>query len=224
MMYAFGDFELDLTRYELRRHGRRQPMEPQVFDVLALLIRKRDRVALKEEIIDAIWQHRFISESVVTSRIKLARRAVGDDGKVQHTIRTVHGRGYQFVADVTELPETPKTPMCSAATERGRAAPTAGTGWAGHSRSVATELAERHRPTRRAAEAATTAPSATGCPANLQLATVDVARPIAAMPARRVTRLPVRHDERAAAGEGPSQPDAWHQGPQRPPTLARVSS
>jgi pimeloyl-ACP methyl ester carboxylesterase/DNA-binding winged helix-turn-helix (wHTH) protein len=96
----FGDCELDLDRLELRRAGAAVPIEPQVFDVLAHLVRNRDRAVPKEELLDEVWGSRFVSESALTSRIKSARRAVGDTGRDQRVIRTIHGRGYRFVADV----------------------------------------------------------------------------------------------------------------------------
>jgi DNA-binding winged helix-turn-helix (wHTH) protein/pimeloyl-ACP methyl ester carboxylesterase len=102
VIYGFGECELDLPRYQLRRAGEERPIEPQVFDVLALLIRERGRVVAKEEILDSVWGDRFVSESTLTSRIKAARRAIGDDGTRQELIRTVHGRGYQFVGRVEE--------------------------------------------------------------------------------------------------------------------------
>jgi nitrilase len=74
-----------------------EPVEPQVLDVLALLLRERERVVPKEELLDAVRGSRFIGESALTSRVKTARRAIGDDGRTQQLIRTVHGRGYQFV-------------------------------------------------------------------------------------------------------------------------------
>ena len=107
VVYVFGDCELDLRRFELRRGGVARSVEPQVFDVLALLVRERDRVVTKEEILDSVWGDRFVSESALTSRIKALRQAVGDDGKAQRVVRTVHGRGYQFIADVTEVGEPP---------------------------------------------------------------------------------------------------------------------
>ena len=107
VVYVFGDCRLDLRRYELQRGGEVRPIEPQVFDVLVLLVRERDRVVTKEELLDTVWGDRFVSESALTSRIKAARQAIGDDGKAQRLVRTVHGRGYQFVADVTELDEHP---------------------------------------------------------------------------------------------------------------------
>lgn len=103
MRYAFGDCELDLDRIVLSRDGVVQPVEPQVFEVLSLLISERDRVVSKEELLDTVWGSRFVSESALTSRIKTARQAIGDSGRHRRLIRTVHGRGYQFIGDVVEL-------------------------------------------------------------------------------------------------------------------------
>src|SRR4051794_27348136 len=75
-------------------------MEPQVFDVLMHLAEHRDRVVSKNELLDAVWGHRFVTESALTSRIRSARRAVGDSGERQAVIKTSHGVGYRFVADV----------------------------------------------------------------------------------------------------------------------------
>src|SRR5215204_4264895 len=99
MIFAFGDAEVDTATFELRRAGVAVNVEPQVFDVLLHLITHRDRVVTKEELLDEVWGDRFVSESALTSRIKDARRAVGDDGNRQEVIRTVHGRGYRFIAD-----------------------------------------------------------------------------------------------------------------------------
>jgi len=110
LIFVFGDCELDLDRFELRRAGQVRPVEPQVFDLLAVLIRERRRVVPKEELLDTVWGNRFVSESALTSRVKAARRAIGDDGRSQHLIRTAHGRGYQFVAPVSEAaPSDPVT-------------------------------------------------------------------------------------------------------------------
>jgi DNA-binding winged helix-turn-helix (wHTH) protein/predicted ATPase len=102
MIYRFGDCELDDRRYELRRGGVPCHLEPQVFEVLAYLVRNRDRVVTKNELLDQIWGSRFVTESALTSRLKAARKAVGDSGRAQHVIRTVHGRGYRFLAPVQE--------------------------------------------------------------------------------------------------------------------------
>ena len=102
MIFVFSDCELDLDRFELRRAGRLRPVEPQVFDLLAVLIRERHRVVPKEELLDSVWGNRFVSESALTSRVKAARKAIGDDGRSQRLIRTAYGRGYQFAASVEE--------------------------------------------------------------------------------------------------------------------------
>jgi DNA-binding winged helix-turn-helix (wHTH) protein len=97
-VHGFDDLELDTALFELRRTGAKVPLEPQAFDVLVYLVSHRDRVVPKEELMDAIWGGRFVTEAAVTSRIKQVRRAVGDDGQAQRVIQTVHGRGYRFVA------------------------------------------------------------------------------------------------------------------------------
>lgn len=114
----FEDCELDAGRYELRRAGQAVHVEPQVFDVLAYLIAHRDRVVTKIELLESVWGDRFVSESALTSRIKAARRAVGDDGTAQRAIRTVHGRGYQFVAAVEVLAAVPAAPPTARPADR----------------------------------------------------------------------------------------------------------
>ncbi len=101
MIYEFGSsFELDTDAAEIRESGAVVPVEPQVFDVLAYLVEHRDRVVSREELLDNIWGSRYVSESALTSRLKSARRALGDDGRTQAVIRTIHGRGYRFVAPI----------------------------------------------------------------------------------------------------------------------------
>ena len=100
MLYLFEDCELDLARVVLRRQGTETRIEPQVFDLLCFLIELRGQFVRKEELLDQVWGDRFVSGSALTTRIKSARQAVGDDGQRQHVIRTVHGKGYEFVADV----------------------------------------------------------------------------------------------------------------------------
>lgn len=96
----FGDVEIDPAILDVRVGGESQRVEPQVFDVLWYLARHRDRVVTKNELLDNIWGDRFVSESALTTRIKTARRVTGDDGRSQRVIRTSHGRGYQFIAEV----------------------------------------------------------------------------------------------------------------------------
>ena len=99
----FGAFELDTAHYELRQGGERVPIEPQVFDLLILLARNWDRTVTKDEIFGAIWGDRIVSDAALSSQIKAARRAVGDDGASQHTIATLHGRGFRFVASIDNI-------------------------------------------------------------------------------------------------------------------------
>jgi DNA-binding winged helix-turn-helix (wHTH) protein/tetratricopeptide (TPR) repeat protein len=99
MIYRFGPFELDLATVELRDGGQVRKLEPQVFALLALLVENRERLVSKEEIIDKVWDGRVVSDAAVASRVKSARQALGDDGKAQRFVRTIHGQGYRFVAD-----------------------------------------------------------------------------------------------------------------------------
>ena len=108
--YSFGNCELDTRRFELRHDGQVRPIQPQVFDVLALLLVERDRVVSKNEILDTVWGHRFVTESALTSRIKSVRQAVGDDGARQQIVGTVRGRGYRLLADVTERADAASSP------------------------------------------------------------------------------------------------------------------
>ncbi|CDO25560.1 CadC family transcriptional regulator [Mycolicibacterium mageritense DSM 44476 = CIP 104973] len=106
-VWRFDDFVLDIGRYELRQGSAVIRVEPQVFDVLNQLVSHHERVVTKEELFDSVWGGRFVGEAALTSRIKAARRALGDDGESQRYIRTVRGRGYQFVGAVGE-PDTPQ--------------------------------------------------------------------------------------------------------------------
>jgi TolB-like protein len=100
MIYAFGEFELDLAKGELRHGGEARPVEPQVFALIAFLIEHRERLVSREEIFEKVWDGRIVSDSALTSRIKSARKVLDDDGKTQRYIRTVHGKGLRFVAGV----------------------------------------------------------------------------------------------------------------------------
>lgn len=100
MIYVFGTFELDTAKFELRNKGTRLDVEPQVFSVIHLLVENNHRMVSKSELMDVIWDGRIVSDSAVTSRIRSARKALGDDGKAQRFIRTVHGQGLRFVAEV----------------------------------------------------------------------------------------------------------------------------
>ena len=100
MIYQFGPFELDLSTVELRVGGKSCNLEPQVFALLALLVENRDRLVSKDEIIEKVWDGRVVSDAALSSRVKSARQALGDDGQAQRFIRTIHSRGFRFVAQV----------------------------------------------------------------------------------------------------------------------------
>ena len=100
MIYHFDQFELDMARFELREEGAVQPLEPQVFTLLAYLIEHRERLVPKNELFEKLWEGRVVTDSTLTSRIKSARRALGDNGKAQQFIKTIYGKGFRFIADV----------------------------------------------------------------------------------------------------------------------------
>ena len=104
LIYSFSDCVLDTKRYVLRRDGEQCHIEPQVFQVLVHLVRRRGQVVSKDELFDKVWGRRFVSDAALTSRIRAARKAIGDSGSQQALIRTVHGKGYEFIAPVVEMP------------------------------------------------------------------------------------------------------------------------
>ena len=105
MIYRFEDFELDAGRFELRKRGVPVGLEPQVFQLLVLLVANHSRLVHKEEILDRIWDGRAVSDAAISSRVKSARHAVDDDGRSQRLIRTVHGQGFRFVGTPTAATE-----------------------------------------------------------------------------------------------------------------------
>jgi TolB-like protein len=111
MIYRFGSFELDIARAELRSDGGPRRLEPQVFALIAFLIEHRERLVSRDEILEKVWDGRVVSDSTLASAVKAARKVIGDDGKSQRFIRTIHGRGFRFVATVTvERERSPAIP------------------------------------------------------------------------------------------------------------------
>jgi len=122
MIYAFGDYELDTQRYELRCAGELFKIEPQVFNVLAYLMQHHDRTVMRQELLEQLWPEQFISDAVLSYCIMAARKAIGDSGRTQRIIKTVHGRGFRFVAPLQEYDHEPSSPeVLSAAETPGRA-------------------------------------------------------------------------------------------------------
>lgn len=100
MIHAFADCQLDAARHILRREGEVVHVEPQVFALLELLVSRAGEVVTRDEVIEAVWGGRIVSEATVSARISAARAAVGDSGQAQAVIRTVTRVGLQLVAEV----------------------------------------------------------------------------------------------------------------------------
>ncbi|HEY9567374.1 MAG TPA: winged helix-turn-helix domain-containing protein, partial [Thalassobaculum sp.] len=102
MKIAFGEHVLDPERRELRCGAEAIAIGPQVFDLLLFLLRNREHVVTKDELIDVVWGGRIVSESTLTSHINAVRKAIGDSGDEQRLVRTIARRGYRFVGEVQE--------------------------------------------------------------------------------------------------------------------------
>ncbi len=102
MIWQFGDFQLDPGKFELAHRDVPVRVEPQVLSLLIHLVRNRGRMISKDEIVQVVWNGRAVSDASIASRIRSARQALGDDGVSQSFIRTLHGLGFRFVAEVME--------------------------------------------------------------------------------------------------------------------------
>jgi TolB-like protein len=107
MKITFGDHALDVDRRELNRGGERIALAPQVFDLLVYLVRNREHVVTKDDLIEAVWDGRIVSASALTTRINAVRRVIGDSGAEQRLIRTVPRRGIRFIGEVREEAQPP---------------------------------------------------------------------------------------------------------------------
>jgi DNA-binding winged helix-turn-helix (wHTH) protein len=114
MLYKFGTYTLDTDRCELRLASDRVELEPQVLSILSYLVQERSRIVTRGDLLAAIWNGRFVSDSTINSRIAAARKVIGDRGKSQRMIRSFPRRGYRFVADVqTEAPPNDQSGVIS---------------------------------------------------------------------------------------------------------------
>ena len=104
MRYRFDAFELDTAQFSLRANGRAIHVEPMVFDLLLCFAEHAGEVLTREAMIDKVWGGRSVSDATVAGCVKSARAALGDDGSRQAYIRTVRGRGFQFLPEVEHLP------------------------------------------------------------------------------------------------------------------------
>ena len=103
MRYRFETFFLDTNLRELRDGDKIVEVAPLAFDLLVYLVENRDRVASKDDIVEHVWSGRFVSDATISSGVSAARKALGDAGQDQRMIKTQHGRGFRFVAEVEEL-------------------------------------------------------------------------------------------------------------------------
>jgi len=103
VQFYFDDYTLDVKRRELSRGSSPVAVEPQVFDLLHYLVKNRDRVVSKDDLLATVWHDRIVSDSTVASRINAARKALGDSGQTQRLIRTIARRGIRFVGKVRML-------------------------------------------------------------------------------------------------------------------------
>ena len=102
MRYLFEEYAIDTDRRELHRGADVVSVAPQVFDLLDYLIRNRERVVSKDDLINAIWNGRIVSDAALTTRLNAARSALGDSGEEQRLIKTLPRKGFRFVGPVRE--------------------------------------------------------------------------------------------------------------------------
>ena len=110
MRYLFEDYTLSSERRELHRGTDAVPITPQVFDLLEYLIRNRERVVSKDELISAVWNGRIVSDAALTTRLNAARHAIGDSGEAQRLLKTLPRKGFRFVGSVQEAQQPMDTP------------------------------------------------------------------------------------------------------------------
>jgi DNA-binding winged helix-turn-helix (wHTH) protein len=102
MQIRFADIELDTLGYLLQRAGRRVPLRPKVFDLLIHLALNRERVVPRDELVALLWGQTVVGTGSLSGLVNELRAALGERGGAGSSIRTVHARGYQFVAEVWE--------------------------------------------------------------------------------------------------------------------------
>jgi TolB-like protein len=102
LRYLFEGYTFDTDLRELRRGAELVSIAPQVFDLLDYLIRNRERVVSKDDLIRAVWKNRIVSDAALTTRLNAVRSAIGDTGEKQYLIKTFPRKGFRFVATIQE--------------------------------------------------------------------------------------------------------------------------
>jgi DNA-binding winged helix-turn-helix (wHTH) protein/tetratricopeptide (TPR) repeat protein len=125
--FRSGDCVIDLSTRTVICDGTRVDVEAKVFDLIELLLLHRNRALSKRELGDALWGDRPVTDAALSQLLRKARRALGDNGEAQRYIRTVHGRGLQWTADVEVdmqasesrfIPEPIETPLPRSTAQR----------------------------------------------------------------------------------------------------------
>ena len=104
MIYEFDDYRINTDEFKICQNGTNVPVEPKVYDVIVYLITHRDRVITRTELLNSIWPGVEVLDSTLSNHIKLARSALDDSGHEQRIIKTIHGRGYQFIGNIVHTP------------------------------------------------------------------------------------------------------------------------
>jgi TolB-like protein/Tfp pilus assembly protein PilF len=102
LRYLFENYAFDTDRRELHRGADVVAIAPKVFDLLDFLIRNRERVVSKDDLINAIWNGRSVSDAALTTRLNAARSAIGDSGQEQRLIKTLPRKGFRFVGSILQ--------------------------------------------------------------------------------------------------------------------------
>ena len=120
--YRFAGHTLSPARRTLIRDGRELPLIPRCFDLLVLLVERRNEAVSRRDILDAVWRDVVVTDGALSQAVRILRRTLGDDPREPSFIRTVPRHGYRFVCDVVEEPdEGPPGPVVRGAAEPGGA-------------------------------------------------------------------------------------------------------
>ncbi len=99
MIYTFKSFAINTDNFQLLKNDKPLSIEPQVFNIILYLVENQDRVVSRDELLDTQWKGKIVSDASISNHIKSARKILDDDGQKQAVIKTIHGRGYQFIAN-----------------------------------------------------------------------------------------------------------------------------
>ncbi|MCP3987042.1 MAG: AAA family ATPase, partial [bacterium] len=101
VIYRFLNFELDDSKLQLRRDDAVVAVEPLVLALIIYLVENRSRTVARDELLEAVWKGVHVSDHVLSQSLYAARRLLGDTAKAPRLIKTVRGKGVEFVAAVT---------------------------------------------------------------------------------------------------------------------------